>query len=275
MIHSSPSAPAESAIELDANRMNGLMPIALVRSDDAGKKVVREALDQMAHASVAFDTVSDLVAALRAGRRFELLLLAPQAEWNWHELLAAAKGVPLLLMTDKLAPSPLAVEGAALFGGRIVDFMAASPLQGGELQWRVRSLLAKSLAAAQSAVLVRSASGTDELIWNNYHFLPRNRVVHCRGQEVRLRPREYELALLMFVNMDMLLDRQWLRTTLWARSAKDGSRALDTCVSSIRKKLALNAGNGLELRSLHGRGYRLAPMQPGHPWGGALRREQV
>jgi two-component system phosphate regulon response regulator PhoB len=263
----------EPANELDASRMNELMPIALLRSDDLDKRAVRQALDQMAHASVEFDTATDLLAALRAGRRFGLLLLAPQGPWNWSEWQAAvADGIPMLLMVQDLAQSPLPAEGGP---GGMVDFIALSSLQVHELQWRVRSLLAKSLATAHTSEHPRLASGKDELTWNNYHFLPRNRVVHCRGQEIRLRPREYDLALLMFFNMDLVLERQWLRSALWSQSARKGSRALDTCVSNIRKKLALNAGNGLELRSLHGRGYRLVPMQPDRSQTDAFRREKA
>jgi DNA-binding response OmpR family regulator len=262
------SCPPEQVNELGVRRMNELMPIAFVRSDDLEKGAVRQVLDQMAHASVEFDTVTDLLAALRAGRRFGLLLLAPQDPWNWSEWEATVvSGMPMLLMVQDLAQSQRAVEEGPPFQGGIVDFIALSPLQAHELQWRVRSLLAKSLATAQAQALVRplSVAERDELTWNNYHFLPRNRVVHCRGQEIRLRPREYDLALLLFFNMDLVLERQWLRSTLWSPSARKGSRALDTCVSNIRKKLELNARNGLELRSLHGRGYRLVPTQPDLP----------
>ncbi len=252
------------------------MPIALLRSDDPEKRAVRQALDQMAYASVEFDTASDLLVALHAGRRFGLLLLAPQGPWRWSEWQAAvASGIPMLLMVQDLARSPLSVEGGPSFQEGVVDFIALSPLQVHELQWRVQSLLAKSLATAQAPARPRLASENDELTWNNYHFLPRNRVVHCRGQEIRLRPREYDLALLMFFNMDVVLERQWLRTTLWSQSMRKGSRALDTCVSNIRKKLGLNASNGLELRSMHGRGYRLVPVQPDRPWTDTFRREQA
>ena len=77
------------------------------------------------------------------------------------------------------------------------------------------------------------------------------------GEPVRLKQREYDLALLLFRNIGRLLPREYLMLTVWGQELETGSRSLDTHVSRLRTRLNLRPANGMILASVYGLGYRL------------------
>ena len=100
-------------------------------------------------------------------------------------------------------------------------------------------------------------------MFDGYRFLGPNRVVVHDDREVRLKPREFELALLLFRNSGRLLERDWILSLLWgAEVARKDSRVLDVCMSGIRRKLALSRENGFILHTVYGRGYELGRVSP-------------
>lgn len=95
-----------------------------------------------------------------------------------------------------------------------------------------------------------------ELQWGPYRFEAGNSVVQFDGRELKLPPLEFDLAMEFFRNLDRTLSRERLYTALWDHF-DDGSRALDTQVSRLRRKLDLQRVDGWSLRSASGVGYRL------------------
>lgn len=95
-----------------------------------------------------------------------------------------------------------------------------------------------------------------ELQWGPYRFEAGTGVVQFDGRTLKLPPLEFDLAMEFFRNLDRTLSRERLYTALWDRF-DDGSRALDTQVSRLRRKLELQRVDGWSLRSASGVGYRL------------------
>lgn len=95
-----------------------------------------------------------------------------------------------------------------------------------------------------------------ELEWGPYRFQPATGTVQFAGRVTRLPPLEFDLAMEFFRNLDRTLSRERLYMTLWERFDAD-SRALDTQVSRLRRKLELESVDGWALRSASGIGYRL------------------
>jgi len=84
-----------------------------------------------------------------------------------------------------------------------------------------------------------------------------NRMIFVDGKAVDLQNREYELAVMLFQNLNGVVSRTRIIQTLWGSEPMETSRSLDTHVSRIRRKLGLSAARGVALQSVYGLGYRL------------------
>lgn len=129
------------------------------------------------------------------------------------------------------------------------DFMT-KPLRMGELVARMSALLRRAFPDAMSS----------RLVFGPYHFDAAQRTLAVHGQPVKLKNREYELALFMFRNAGRLLSRAHLHEAVWGNINEVPSRSLDTHVSRLRTKLALTEANGYTITSIYGIGYRLDPV---------------
>lgn len=95
--------------------------------------------------------------------------------------------------------------------------------------------------------------------WGPYQFVLPEGKAGVAGEEVKLRPIEFDLAMELFRNIDRPLTREWLWTTVWEKGFDLQSRSLDTNMSCLRRKLGLHAGkHGLTLQSIWGTGYQLS-----------------
>lgn len=83
---------------------------------------------------------------------------------------------------------------------------------------------------------------------------------------VDLSPRETQLALYMFANLERLLTRAHLANTVWGMPPDADTRTIDVHVSKLRRLLALDPAHGWRVASVYGQGYRLerttVPAQP-------------
>jgi len=95
--------------------------------------------------------------------------------------------------------------------------------------------------------------------WGAYRFVLPLGKADVAGDEVKLRPIEFDLAMELFRNIDRPLTREWLWATVWERGFDLQSRSLDTNMSCLRRKLGLHTGkHGLSLQSIWGTGYQLS-----------------
>lgn len=229
--------------------------VALVGPDDAQRVSLRQHLDLMGHASVVFRAIDDFMTALRTGRRFDLLVLAWPSDANWDSLRAVrdTAAVPVLLVLEM--QSLLRVPGRSYFLGSNIDFVTW-PADGQKFEWSVQGMLARFGAGVPKPLQ------KNEVVCGDFRFLvPQRAVSLLDGRQIQLKPREFELALQLFLNMGRLLPRDWLWSTLWGRAPREGERSLDVCVAGVRRALSLRAENGLVLNAIYKRGYRLDPVQ--------------
>jgi DNA-binding response OmpR family regulator len=78
------------------------------------------------------------------------------------------------------------------------------------------------------------------------------------AQALRLTPREFDLAWLLFSNTTRLVSHAELLAGLWGMGEAVDTHTLSQHVYSLRRKLDL-AAHGFRLRSVYGNGYRLMP----------------
>jgi len=81
--------------------------------------------------------------------------------------------------------------------------------------------------------------------------------VRIDGNAVEFTQKEFDLAWYLFSNPGKLFSRNHLLDKIWGVSADVDTRTVDTHVSRLRRKLALNEANGWKLESIYGYGYRM------------------
>ena len=223
------------------------MRIATLDKEPREIEQIQRALALIGHECHGFDNGKALLRGLRA-QNYDLLLL----DWRPSDVDASevvrwlresfGNRLPLLLMTTQ---HDKAEAIAALLAG--ADAFIIKPLASPELQARVQALLRRAYPTRFEK----------ELVCGPYHFFPLTRTLHLHGKPVRLKQREYDLALYIFRNIGRLLSREHLIHTIWGQDIETHSRSLDTHVSRLRNRLDLRPANGMVLASVYGMGYRL------------------
>ncbi|WP_430233298.1 response regulator transcription factor [Paraburkholderia tropica] len=121
--------------------------------------------------------------------------------------------------------------------------------------------ISKAVLVARVALLSRRASQPQqparEQTFGEYNFDLTFRRVSVGGRPVTLTLKEFNLALLLFQNMNRPLSRAHIRDMIWKQVDGMSSRTLDTHVAMLRVKLGLRPEKGYQLAPVYGYGYRL------------------
>jgi two-component system KDP operon response regulator KdpE len=128
------------------------------------------------------------------------------------------------------------------------DDYLSKPFGLDELQARVRVALRH---AAQPASFEGSVFRTGDIEVD----LGRRRVT-VRGEEVHLRPTEYELLKVFIANPDRVLTHHWLLQRVWGPQYGDEGNYLHVYVAALRKKLEANPKRPVHFITETGVGYR-------------------
>lgn len=184
--------------------------------------------------------------------KFDLLLL-DGALHDGGKALATAReragaGLPVLLLTGASDSGAIV---SALDGG--VDDYLIKPL-------RERDLLARVSVLLQRAWPERRAQA--RLSYGAIAFDTLSGQVTLGGKPVAMTQKEYALALRLFRHLGQPLSRATLMETLWSQEADAPSRTLDTHISRVRTKLALNGSGGFRLAPVYAYGYVLETTIP-------------
>jgi DNA-binding response OmpR family regulator len=223
------------------------MRIAMLDDEPREIESIQRVMAVCGHECHGYANGKSLLRGLRA-QRYDLLVLdwrPPDVEGiEMVRRLRESFGnrLPLLLTAG---PEDKPRMTTALLAGAD-DFMV-KPLGSAELQARVHALLRRAYPTHFER----------ELVYGPYHFSPLTGTIRLHGEPVRLKQREYDLALLLFRNIGRLLPREYLMLTVWGQELEAGSRSLDTHVSRVRTRLDLRPSNGMVLASVYGLGYRL------------------
>ena len=180
---------------------------------------------------------------------FDLLLL----DWNLPEMSGLEvlewvrhnvhEHVPVLFLTTRGEEQHVV---AALEAG--ADDYVSKPARPQELVARIRSLARRSGLDQPERDSIRVEG----------YFLDRNTVsITVNRNDVPLTQREFELAWILFGNLDKILSREYLLRNVWNVGAAVKTRTVDTHISRVRSKLNLRPDNGWRLSSVYHYGYRL------------------
>ena len=128
------------------------------------------------------------------------------------------------------------------------DDYIVKPARRAELVARVAALLRRQ--ASEAGVL-----GTIDVA--PYTIDSVRRRIGIAGIDVILTQREFDLAVYLFRRHGRIVSRDALLENVWNLSASVSTRTVDTHVSRLRKKLALNGEHGWRLAAIYQHGYRL------------------
>ena len=156
---------------------------------------------------------------------------------------SANSRLPVIFLTARDAEDDL-VRGLGSGGD---DYVVKPPKQR-ELIARVNSALRRHASEGETGE-------TMEL--GPYAVDAKRRRVSVDGRDIDLTQREFDLACFLFRRHGRVISRDSLLENVWNLSAAVSTRTVDTHISRLRKKLALNGEHGWRLTAIYQHGYRL------------------
>lgn len=132
-------------------------------------------------------------------------------------------------------------------------------LEHGADDYMVKPIRRQEMLARTKALLRRAFPFEQKTLLDFPPFLidVERREIRCEDVKIVLRPKEYDLAVVLFRNLGRLLSRGHLQETVWGSSANLTTRTVDTHMSQVRRKLKLGPDTGYHVVPVYHFGYRL------------------
>jgi len=229
-----------------------MMRLAILEDEAPLAREITAVLEAAGHACHVYPLGRPMLTAL-SRETFDLLIL----DWNLPDMsgldvLAHARErldhmPPVLFVTSRSDEGDIV---RALDAG--ADDYVVKPIRPRELLARVGALLRRGAPPVEA--------GTET--FGVHRFDGKGQGVTVDGEAVALTQKEFELALLLFRNLDRPLSRAYVMEKVWGQGAGLMTRTLDAHISRIRTKLSLRPQHGYRLAPVYAYGYRLERLDP-------------
>jgi DNA-binding response OmpR family regulator len=156
-----------------------------------------------------------------------------------RRLRRGSPGLPIVVLTARDAEMDIVL---GLNAG--ADDYIAKPFRLGELLARIGALLRRT-----------APPDDDEVVVGDLQLDPSSRHARRGGVEMELRPREFDLLLLLARNAGRVVPRERILAELWRDHWGGATKTLDMHISTLRRRL----GEPGLITTFRGVGYRLDP----------------
>lgn len=161
----------------------------------------------------------------------------------WLKGNELCKDIPIIMLTARSAEHDI-LKG---FDVGADDYMV-KPFLLSELQARIKALLKRSYANTDNLIKI------DNISLNLY-----SHEFSIDQQIYQLTSKEFKLMKLLMKNPKRAYSREQLISLVWGNHSEVTDRAVDVCISRLRKILKASGGN--LLKTVRGFGYRLIDSQ--------------
>jgi two-component system response regulator RegX3 len=222
--------------------------IGLVEDDMDQSRLYTAWLEEAGYKVLSFGTAAEFRRRLGAASVDAILLDwgLPDAEGpevvEWVRQ-SAHSGLPVVFLTARVTEADIC---AGLRAG--ADDYVPKPPRRAELLARLSAVLRRTGAANSDPVL------RDVAPWE---IDTRQRRISLAGEEIELTDREFDLAAYLFRRPDRIVSRDALLSQVWNLGSGVATRTVDTHISRLRRKLALDGEHGWRLTAVYQHGYRL------------------
>ncbi|MDR9756192.1 MAG: response regulator transcription factor [Thermoanaerobacterales bacterium] len=165
---------------------------------------------------------------------------------NGHDLcreMTNKRRVPIIMLTAKndIVDKVLGLELGA-------DDYITKPFDTRELVARIKAVLRR----------LEKNKADDRKILSHLDLVvdPENRTVTKAGNPIELTLKEYELLELLIKNPRKVFGREELLQRVWGYDYMGDTRAVDICVTRLRKKIEDDSSNPKHILTVYGFGYR-------------------
>jgi DNA-binding response OmpR family regulator len=226
------------------------MHIGILEDDLVQRELLVALVQQGQHSCRAFESATAFLDGLKQ-ESFDLLLvdwLLPDG--NGGDVLRWVRGnigwqLPCIVITAR--DEETAVVAALEAGADDYIVKPAKPLE----------LMARIAAASR-----RGRPGALPVLRaGDYEIDIERQRLSLAGNVIEMTQKEFDLSVCLFQNLGKLLSRDFLLNKVWGISADVDVRTVDTHVSRVRRKLALDGSHGWKLVPVYGFGYRFERME--------------
>jgi len=224
--------------------------ILVVDDENAIRRLLKGALKRVGYSVVEAEDARGALASLDIDKPAAVLLDLGLPDREGMELvpIVKARGLALLVISAREAT---AEKVAALDLG--ADDYVTKPFDTDEVLARVRSALRQRTGTNSAEPVVRLANVVIDL---------NARLVTRDGNEVHLRPKEYELLAELARHQGKVVTHRQLLHTIWGPAHEHDSEYLRVAARGLRKKLEDDPAMPRLIRNEPAVGYRLVDPSP-------------
>lgn len=165
-----------------------------------------------------------------------------------REIRTSNKIVPIIFLTAKTLKNDI-LEGFKIGA----DDYLTKPFSMEELTFRIEAILRRSGGTRNQDTSIYRLGG--------FTFdTKKQTLTRTTGEIQRLTTKECELLVLLCVNCNQVLQRDYALKTIWVDDNYFNARSMDVYITKLRK--LLKGDDDVEIINVHGKGYKLVAPEP-------------